>query len=233
MNPTDITAGARYHEALADNWSAGYGRGGFQKRMRFMEQRLRASVRPGSQWLDLGCGSGILCDILQTCGARGEGVDGSPRMVEMANQGKAARDGAFTFRIIESIERSGCADAAFDGVLCSSVIEYVDAPDQALDEIGRVVKAEGSLVLTVAHSRSAVRLAQRVLRALFRLVGRDRFSYLSVSRVTYTRAGITAALRARGWQVQEVAQFDPVLPRALLPVLPGSLLAVVAKKAKS
>lgn len=231
MNETDLPAGARFHERLAPRWHEGYASGGFRRRLDFMESRLARLVVPGARWLDVGCGAGTLTQSLARLGAQGEAVDGSPAMIEAARQARGAGvDGAFDFRVIETVESLPYAAGSFDGVLCSSVLEYLERPEAALAEIARVLRPGGRLLLTAARTGSAVRATQSIARRVAGLTGRNVFEYLTVSRHTCSPAGLRKAVEAAALRVDAIEAFDPVMPPWLQRALPSSLLAVTATR---
>ncbi len=59
------------------------------------------------------------------------------------------------FRGISDISEMDLADGSFDGVLCSSVLEYTRSPEVALRELRRVIRKGGLLVVSVPSSSSA------------------------------------------------------------------------------
>jgi len=227
-----LAAGASFHEQLAGTWNDGYKRGGFRKRMDLVERRLGQLVRPGEFWLDIGCGAGLLTMRLAHHGAIGLGVDGSPRMIQAANglalKGQEQR---VKFQLIQTVEKMDLPGSSFDGILCSSVLEYVDHPGMALDEMCRLLKPGGKLLISVANSFSAVRVVQHVARAVAGVFGsRDVYSYLDVSRVTYSKRSIRRALGDRGLKVEAIEEFDPLVPAALAWLLPSSMIFVTAAR---
>lgn len=96
------------------------------------------------RWLEVGVGTGRFASVLGI----GEGVDPSPRMLEIA-----ARRG---IRI-----REGCAeslpflDGWFDGVLAALTLCFVADPAQALRECRRVLCSDGKLLLGIIPADSA------------------------------------------------------------------------------
>lgn len=226
---TTIPRGAQFHEALATGWSASYMNRGFRRRLAFVEAGLMGMVAPGSRWLDAGCGSGILARHLASLGAEGEAVDASPAMIRAAQQMIEAggQPAPFEFRHIETVERLDFPDGNFDGVLCSSVVEYLDDPMTALREMVRVLKPGGRLLVSVANRYSLIRNAERLVRAAGL---RNRFTYLDVSRTTYTRGQIVNALRDCGMRIDNTGAFDPVFPAWATHLLPAALVFVTATK---
>ncbi|MBL8346484.1 MAG: class I SAM-dependent methyltransferase [Rubrivivax sp.] len=231
MHKTDIPSGAHFHERLASRWHQGYASGGFRRRLDFIESRLAPLVGPGSRWLDAGCGAGTLTQTLARLGAQGEAVDGSPAMIAAARQmGGDCSSGPFQFRVVHTVESLPYPDESFDGVLCSSVLEYLERPGAALSEFARVLRPGGRLLLTAARTGSAVRTVQVVVRRVAALAGRNAFEYLTVSRHTCGPGGLRRAVEAAAMRVDAIEPFDPVMPPWLQSVLPSSLLAVTATR---
>jgi 2-polyprenyl-3-methyl-5-hydroxy-6-metoxy-1,4-benzoquinol methylase/glycosyltransferase involved in cell wall biosynthesis len=225
-------AGVRFHDQLASTWSEGYAREGFSRRLAFIERLLHDLVQPEARWLDAGCGSGVLTRRLAALGAAGDAVDGSAEMIREAQHMAAIGnpEARFAYRLIETIEHLDSPDQEYDGVLCSSVIEYVDSPSAALAELARVLKPGGTLVLSVANRHSLIRFVQRCARSLFARFGKDMFGYLDVSRTTHSRRQICAALSAHGIRIDTVLGFDPVLPRWLARAVPPALIFAIGTK---
>lgn len=220
----------KYHDALAAEWSAGYGSGGFRKRMLFVERALTPIVKPGERWLDLGCGSGILARRLDLSGAVGMAVDGSKNMIQAAtSEARNAGLNGFEYRQVETIEHLDLPDASFDGILCSSVIEYVDAPGKAMDEMARLLRAGGHLLISVPNRFSVVRAVQRSIKTVGGAVRKKNyFPYLDISRHQYSRRQIVSELEAKSFRVLSIDDFDPVLPDWAAGWLPSALLFVSA-----
>ena len=93
---------------------------------------LRDELRPGDEWLDLGCGSGRFLELAPG----GTGVDPDP-----ASPGLALDDGNIPL-----------GHGSVDLVWCSEVIEHVADPLALLFEVRRVLRPGGRLLLTTpAH----------------------------------------------------------------------------------
>lgn len=137
----------------------------------------------------------------------------------------------FIFERIVSISSIDVADASFDGVLCSSVVEYVDNIDEALLELNRVLKIGGKLILSVPNKYSLIRRMQKLIRHFGRAIGLDLFAYLGVSINDLSSFDLIRRLEECGFLAHTVEGFDPVLPTALIKtVLPPALYFVVADK---
>lgn len=226
----EVATGAVFHGALADTWNGNYRQGGFRRRLEFVRGLLASAVKPGSRWLDAGCGAGTLSVELARLGATGEGVDGSDAMIASALRESAARAPGFSFRRIGTLACLDLPDAAFDGALCSSVIEYVEEPGKALSELYRVLKPGGILILSVPNRLSPIRAGQRSARKAARIFGRDPFPYLGVSINDYSRRTLKTLIAEPGFRDPSIAGFDPLIPRTAWPIWPPALFFLMARK---
>lgn len=229
QEPQDMNASVSYHEDLATKWGAMYSSGSFNRRLVHVREILRAVVRQNTRWLDAGCGSGVLTRELVQFGATGVAVDGSPGMIAAAIVDAGNKAAPFEYNLA-NIENLAENDAAFDGVLCSSVVEYLARPEHALSEFFRVLKPGGTLLVSVPNGYSLVRVTQKLVRRLGTSLGMDLFTYLSFSRHNFSPEGIRTCLEQHGFVVDRINSFDPVLPRWLQAFMPGSLLVIVAHK---
>ena len=130
-----------YHASLADGWDLRYQKRSFQTRQTVLMRSLQ-----GRRWLaERGC------SVL--------GVDAAPEMVAAANQSAQRQNHSdrLSFVRITTIARLALDDRSLDGVLCSSVLEYVPDPSVCLTEFARVLKPGGLLLVSVPNRNSAVR----------------------------------------------------------------------------
>jgi SAM-dependent methyltransferase len=131
---------------------------------------LAAELRltPGDTLLDLACGRGAYgLMIAQQAGTSVIGVDFSAQALTEARE-QAARLGvtSASFRIGE-LTAAGLPDACVEAVLCTDSIQFPDEPASAYDEIRRVLKPGGRVVLTGWEplDRTDERLSDRLRRA--------------------------------------------------------------------
>lgn len=230
MSEAGVTRGSKFHDSLANSWNDNYQRGGFKKRLAFVRTLISPVVVPGQCWLDAGCGGGILTLELSKLGASGLAVDGSPEMIDAAIRKVGRLCDGFSFKTIASISSIDVAAASFDGVLCSSVIEYVDDIDEFLFELNRVLKPGGKLILSIPNKNSLIRRIQKVIRHGGRMSGLDCFPYLGVSTNDLSRVDLIRRLDACGFLSLTLKGFDPIIPKAFSSVLPPALYFVVAEK---
>lgn len=101
--------------------------------------------------LDAGMGPGRLCAELERRGWTATGVDISEQMVELA----AERLPHARHRLLQSsIHELGFADASFDAVVATGVLEYLEDPAAGLRELSRVLRPGGTAVVSIGNQRS-------------------------------------------------------------------------------
>jgi len=116
----------------------------------------RLGARPGDRLLDLGCGAGRHAYEAARRGLRVVALDADDVEVKttaalleaMADEGQIGRGGSGSAAVGDAL-RLPFADAAFDRVIASEVMEHVPADATALDELVRVVRPGGTIAITV------------------------------------------------------------------------------------
>ncbi|WP_030729303.1 class I SAM-dependent methyltransferase [Streptomyces sp. NRRL F-2890] len=102
----------------------------------------------GRRILDAGCGSGLLCAALRDRGALVSGFDSSAEMLELAR--RRLGDGA-DLRVTDLGGPLPYPDDAFDDVVASLVLHYLEDWGPALAELRRVLRPGGRLIASVDH----------------------------------------------------------------------------------
>jgi SAM-dependent methyltransferase len=102
----------------------------------------------GRRILDAGCGSGPLFAALRDRGASVTGFDKSARMLELAR--RRLGDGA-DLQTADLGSPLPFPDGAFDDVIASLVLHYLQDWGPALTELRRVLKPRGRLIVSVDH----------------------------------------------------------------------------------
>jgi ubiquinone/menaquinone biosynthesis C-methylase UbiE len=97
--------------------------------------RMLCGQCPG-RWLEVGVGTGRFASSLGI----GEGIDPSPRMLEIA-----AKRGIATYE--GRAEALPFPDGAFDGILLAAALSFIEDPERALRECCRVLKPGERLLL--------------------------------------------------------------------------------------
>jgi ubiquinone/menaquinone biosynthesis C-methylase UbiE len=102
----------------------------------------------GREILDAGCGAGPLFAQLRDRGATVTGFDASTKMLELARQ-RLGEDAAL--QVADIAEPLPFSDGAFDDVVVSLVLHYLEDWTAPLAELRRVLKPGGRLILAVNH----------------------------------------------------------------------------------
>ncbi|WOJ92530.1 methyltransferase domain-containing protein [Congregibacter variabilis] len=116
-------------------------------------------MQAGQRVLDLGCGEGR--HVIAACaldGVDAVGVDLSLNDLATARErmqefrGDAAEDSALFLLLAGDALRLPFADASFDAVICSEVLEHIPDYRSALTEIARVLKPGGRFCASVPRA---------------------------------------------------------------------------------
>lgn len=155
------------------------------------EQRMRAFVEQATverppdrrpRCLDLGCGSGGLSLAFASQGFEVLGVDASAQMLERARQAAASAQLPVTFQQIDLSVDFPLLDFAPELIICSSVLEYLERPDDLVRSTARALAPGGLFLASLPNPWSLVHQVQHVRYALRR---RDTYVDQQRSSVTY------------------------------------------------
>jgi SAM-dependent methyltransferase len=117
-------------------------------------------VAPPGPVADLGCGPGAHALAFARRGYDVVGVDGSPRMVEVA-RARAANDGVdVAFDVRDVGAPLPFADASLGGVVAILVLQHLTGPAAFMAEIRRCLRPGGHLFIT-APSRDRMSLTSQ------------------------------------------------------------------------
>jgi SAM-dependent methyltransferase len=148
-------------------------------------------VWPGARVLDVGCSVGRLLSRVAGRGCEGVGVDILRRDLLSARRHLLDRVPRPDFAQADG-GRLPFADAAFDFVACTETLEHVADAGVALQELARVLKPGGRLVVSVPDT-----LPELVAYHIYDLYRDDPFGH----RRIYTRGRIVSAVEAAGLRV--------------------------------
>lgn len=97
--------------------------------------------------LDIGCGPGTLSEDLLRIGGEIWSIDISPDMIRIADARFAQSADRIHFQVGDA-ENLTFPDESFDAVICVGVLRYMTSWEKALQEIHRVLKPNGVVVMT-------------------------------------------------------------------------------------
>lgn len=102
----------------------------------------------GRRILDAGCGSGSLSAALRERGAVVTGIDASAGILALARR-RLGDDAAL--HVVDLRDRLPFGDGAFDDVVASLVLHYLEDWGPTLTELRRVLRPGGRLIASVDH----------------------------------------------------------------------------------
>jgi ubiquinone/menaquinone biosynthesis C-methylase UbiE len=105
----------------------------------------------GLRVLDLGCGEGGYARELARRGAAVAGVDGSPRLIEIARERTRAEGIDVRFLVANASALNELDSAAFDLVVASMSLMDVENYAGSVAEAHRVLRGGGALVMSITH----------------------------------------------------------------------------------
>jgi 2-polyprenyl-6-hydroxyphenyl methylase/3-demethylubiquinone-9 3-methyltransferase len=171
VSDSDLATSERtaFFDALARGWSSTqYGpQGSLVPRIARFADALQQLVPAPASILDYGCGTGDVSVALAARGYRVDARDPSPKMIEQARALHAAS--AVRFAVIEpGPPDAGTDREAFDAVVCSSVLEYVDDLPAGLRQLVAMLRPGGWLLATVPDVGHSARRHEPMQRRLMR-----------------------------------------------------------------
>ena len=152
--------------------------------------------------VDLGCGTGEVVELLRHNSREVIGVDGSPRMLELARR-RFGEDSAGVSLRIGELDHLPLRDGEADFACINLVLHHLSRPEDALREIARVVRPDGLLLISDFD-----RHQQENMRAVYG----DRW-------LGFTREDLDAMLRGAGFESVEYRREDVRMGLALHLVL--------------
>jgi len=134
----------QYFEQVANQWD--------QMRQNFFSEKVRemayvaANVQAGKLAADIGAGTGFIVEGLVQKGLRVIAIDQSEAMIEEMKRKYKALD-VVDCRIGES-ENLPIENGTVDYVFSNMYLHHVESPPRAIEEIVRVLKKGGKIVIT-------------------------------------------------------------------------------------
>ena len=103
----------------------------------------------GKRILDAGCGEGHYSRRLSSQGAFVTGIDGSKKMIALAKKKKTKTQ--VDHRVMDLTQKLDFPEREFDIVLANMVFMDIPRVDVAGSEFARILKKDGSLILSITH----------------------------------------------------------------------------------
>lgn len=188
----------------------------------FLRECFDWKALAGLDILDLGCGSGVLSCVAARHGARVTAADLTDEAVRMARANAESQN--LSVNVVRTdAEKMGFAEASFDYVLSWGVLHHSSNTEQALREVGRILRPGGRGLMMVYHKASLFYW----LKGLFWLIFKGKiFQGHSIESVQdfyvdgyyhrhFTGSELAASLAQGGLRAVKVyatQQQEPILP---------------------
>jgi 2-polyprenyl-3-methyl-5-hydroxy-6-metoxy-1,4-benzoquinol methylase len=127
------------------------------------------ALEPGARLLEIGCGAGFLSIALAQRGFRVNAIDAVESMIEQARL--HASDMVESTNLLSldvgDVNALAFADNSFDLVVGVGVIPWLERPELAMQEIARVTKPNGYVILTTDNRAGMISLLDPVHNPMF------------------------------------------------------------------
>jgi ubiquinone/menaquinone biosynthesis C-methylase UbiE len=161
-----------------------------------------AEPRADERWLDAACGPGVVTRALAPLVREAYGLDATPAMLAVARREAAARELANVTFGLGDATASDLPSGSFDGALARFAIHHIPVPARLFDELARVVRPGGRIVLAdhlADDDVEAFAFAQELERL------RDPSHWLSPTQQRLRALGAQAGLRLA---TEQLVPFD-------------------------
>jgi ubiquinone/menaquinone biosynthesis C-methylase UbiE len=125
-----------------------------QRTQRSLQWVKELRLAPGTEILDVGCGAGLTAVALAKWGYRIHAVDHVPAMLDLTRE-TAEQAGMKTLiepGLADICSLTQFSDNHFELVISLGVIGWLESPQQAINEMYRVLRPGGHLMLSVGNS---------------------------------------------------------------------------------
>lgn len=147
-----------YFQSLSSHWNDVYTSGSvyaetIQDRcMAVLDWIDSLALAPGSQVLEIGCGAGLVAIALAQRGLRVQAIDSSEAMVQQARR-NAAESGIIDLLEVNvgDVYSLAFKDNFFDLVIAIGVFPWLSQVELAIQEMARVTRPDGHVILTAAN----------------------------------------------------------------------------------
>ena len=164
------------------------------------------ALAPGSKVLEIGCGAGLMSVALAKRGLYIHAIDSIMAMVDLARR-HAEESGATDLLSLDTGDVCALAfeDGSFDLVIALGVVPWLECPELAIQEMARVTRPGGHVILTADNRmrlnnlldpwlNPALSPLKRRVKAVLEWVGLRQQSLKDVGATSHSRRFIDKAL---------------------------------------
>jgi len=173
-------------------------------------EKMIAGNNDGKTLLDIGSGPGIMIDAVLRQGYTVTAADAAPQMIELTKQ-QFSGNPKVEFLVTDAREIPK-PDDSFDVATAMGLVEYFEEDDSYYKEMGRVLKKDGTLIVTYPNVYSPWRvfnrLALAIIRPLRMILGRESKKDNNIRHKEYTVKGVISQLKKHGFEAEEVVYYN-------------------------
>ena len=170
--------------------------------------QARCTLR-GARVLDVGCGGGLLAEVLARAGAQVTAIDLAPGMIEVAKLHALESGLDIDYRCLDAAQLAATEQSKFDVVSCMEMLEHVPEPLQILRTLAQLTRPGGAVfVSTINRTTRAFAGAIVAAEYLLGLVPRGTHEFERLIKPSE----LAAWGRQSGLLLRDVSglQYDPV-----------------------
>ena len=219
-----------FHDHLANEWSKKYTSGIFKQRLKLWRAILKKYMKYEDTWLDAGCGAGDLTKIIIEHCAYVIAFDASKKMLQSLNSSPEIDRNRVTVLSGDINDLSFLNSTQVNGIICSSVMEYLSNVNNALNEFNKTLSPNGTLIVSIPNKAFNLRYVQVILRRLALNFNFNIFSYLEFSIYCETKENFVKTLEMNGFDCVGLYDFKPHRHRFLFNFLAPAIYIYVAVK---
>jgi 2-polyprenyl-3-methyl-5-hydroxy-6-metoxy-1,4-benzoquinol methylase len=205
---------AALFDGKAVGWSSKY-KSALQDRLKIFTKFVLRFLPYGSRVLDFGSGSGVFLEHLSKAGYTCVGIDISAAMVSQARL-LMKQKGCNVQIINGTLEDLNDNFGKFDGILCSSVLEYIADLELTLTQFWQLLSNNGIILMSMPNPESLIRRFETLQKFILRFLPykilhpkiKSFKKYLFLSKNRPSRKKILALTAKLGYEVIEIQAFS-------------------------
>ena len=188
----------------------------------------------GAKVADVGCGGGLLSEALARAGAHVTAIDLGEKVIEIASlhlheSRLETPDLQVDYRVQSSAELAAAEPASFDAVCCMELIEHVPDPAALVNDLARMVKPGGVVVMSTLN-RTPVAFGAAILGAEYitRMLPRGTHHYAQFLKPSE----LGRLMRHAGLELDDVSGlgYNPISRKAWLSRITAVNYLISARK---
>lgn len=174
-------------------------------------EKMIKGQNDGKTLLDIGSGPGIMIEAILRHGYNVVAADAAPHMIELTK--KQFEGNPKVQFLVTDARHLPSSDNSYDVATAMGLVEYFEEDDSFYTEMRRVIKKDGSLIVTYPNVFSPWRVFNRIalliLRPLRKLVGIDTsHKDNNIRHKEYTVKGVKEQLKKQGFETTEVVYYN-------------------------